>query len=58
MTNDNEALELDPEEPTYGASAEPGEFKPLTTSSAGHCYLNTIMSSYYLDGDVEEALTE
>ena len=57
VTNDNEALALDPLELTYVPSAVPEEFKPQITSSKGHSYLNTTMGSYYLDGDIEEALT-
>ena len=58
VTNDNEVQELDPEDPSYMPSADPGEFKPQATSSAGYCYLNKIMGPFYMDGPVEEALTQ
>ena len=51
LKNDNEALGLDHEEPN--SNKDQVEFKPQESSIAGHIYLNTIMGSFYINGDAE-----
>ena len=58
LTNDSEALGLDPAEPTYSPTMEVRALKPTEKSSAGAIYLNTRMSSYYGEGAAEAALIE
>ena len=58
LTNDSEALGLDPAEPTYSPTMKARALKPTEKSSAGAIYLNTRMSSYYEEGAIEAALSE
>ena len=58
LTNDSEALGLDPAEPTYSPTMKARALKPTEKSSVGAIYLNTRMSSYYEEGAIEPVLTE
>ena len=58
LTNDSEALGLDPADPTYSPAMKVGPLKPTEKSSAGAIYLNTRMSSYYEEVAIEPVLIE
>ena len=58
LTNDSEALNLDPIEPTYPATKLAGALMPQEAPTNGSLYLNTHMDSIYGEDEAKGALTE